>query len=564
MKKLAYVLVATLVLGLSLASAIHAQAPTSSVSISIPPELFSIVPEQEFVELIGLEARAKGGEAVAILEALDELLEQLGGELSAEGIELQLPAAAPYAQELRARLDAIAAAPTVAEAQSRLQAYIDRSRELESELRASFTAQLEQEVTAAFTSWAEEYRTRVTQELQEEGERLGQEAMEGLQAQARAEAEAAKEALITRLQAEIEAEIRAKYGNKQSYTPQEIAELQQLGYNIGMQRGAEEAARIRAELEAKYQQLADEARERITRQLEEKARQLEAEARARLEAYGNRFRSLEADARQLAASRMSEWNQYAEQARQKKRAILRTIIEHYLAEAKAEIEANRGEIDEAFVRGKIDVSTDDLLARLEADFEEIFNRLDSADLTNPASYRAIEAEFRQKWQQVRQSLERARAQSVEDIMAQVDQQVPFDALKTRLNMYVRLRETLLTNQDNWRKWTSEPPNPRWNEWFACLVERARPILYLHDAMVDKGIALAGQAEHVLAIVSQYEAFKEDPSNVSVDALLELLGELQAAFDSYLQAEREYNTARSPWQEAVHQYYRECKQQTGGK
>jgi len=91
--------------------------------VNIPDDVMKIEPQKDMVELIGLEAKARGGEPIARLEALDELLKPLLAE--AAGYDIDIPDFALFANDLRNKLDAVGNASSVDESLAMLQAYMD-------------------------------------------------------------------------------------------------------------------------------------------------------------------------------------------------------------------------------------------------------------------------------------------------------------------------------------------------------------------------------------------------------------------------------------------------------
>jgi hypothetical protein len=315
--------------------------------ILIPEGLLQGALEQDFIELLALEAEARGGLPIAQFESLNILLEPVREKASSLNITLSLPDFNSYARQLREKLDAIAQAVDINYALNLLQQYIAETENLRDEASVALAAQVKDELTLFFNRWAEQRKSEIEAELQAEGERLGKEAEAKLQNEANREAAARRSEINDKLKAEIKAEIAKTYGGKDEYTSEEIKKMVALGGKMGRERGAALGQMVRAELEAKYNQLAEEERARITRQMEEKAREREAEVRAELGEYANTFYSLREQMDKMAWQKMAEWSDYEVQAQQKKCDIIAKIVDSKTEYARQVIEMNRASLEEA-------------------------------------------------------------------------------------------------------------------------------------------------------------------------------------------------------------------------
>lgn len=375
----------------------------SAQNIRIPETVRRTVGDVDLVEVFCYETKARGGEAVAKIEALSELLPPLLKEVEEFGVVVPLPDFKSMISNLEAGMEAVCNARMLEEAQMNLQNFINAAEGLRSKLAVELRGKIEPPLRER----GEKLRVRLEKELRAEGEALGKEIELKLRAEALEEAEPSKQAVRKRIEDEIMARFKAgEFGERP-----DPAKLQELG----MEMGQKEAEKIKAELTAKYEKLAQSERERITKLMEEKAEQLGGEEKRKLEGLRDKFESLGAKINALAESKMTRWQQFKIKAAQKRKEILIKTAGAQLDSAKAAVRDFSRQLDLARQYGKNVPSAEELAAELENDKQALIEKFATGIPDENAIYQA-EMELRAKWTKIRRDLESVALKGAQEII----------------------------------------------------------------------------------------------------------------------------------------------------
>lgn len=408
-----------------LSSVVLAQPKVPDVSY-VPADIKGAASEKDWVELYSLEAKARGGEAVAKVEALAELLPQLLKKTKEFGVEAELPDYQAIIQELEARLETVGQQDTVEAAHAKLHSFIDYAGSLRTKLAGD---DLRTKIEGPLKAKGEEIKARLEAELKTEVEKMKAEAEEKITVQAEAEAGQMEIQLRDELTREIESELlaefnayRAQVGDDEELLAAYVEMLKQKGPQLGQQRGKARAEQMKAQLQEKYQKLAEQEKAKITEFINQKADEIAGEERKKLEDIRDGFLNLENQIEVLSKEKMARWQALAQKAAQKKKGILLAIIGTRIDEAKSLIMVHKEELDRARAAGKDIASAEELVARLEADKEAMADSLILGDLNDTAIRQAAEA-FRQKWENIRIEMERAKERASQEIYATLMQRL---------------------------------------------------------------------------------------------------------------------------------------------
>jgi Tol biopolymer transport system component len=412
-----------------------AQSPTDDINLGnmvIPGEVLEIVGEEACVLLITYETKAQGGEAVAYIEALHELITPLLEIMGKYDVQIDLLDLDAIAKQLRAKLDNIQESESLAEAQSRTNDFIIAASKARMEITTKISADLRDVIEPALLDQREKIRADITAQLMAEGATLGEGAQQRLTAQANEEAGRAKEEIYDRLRAAIEAEMKAQYSGIPGV---DAAVLMDIGYKIGMERGQQEAEKVLAEITAKYEALAEREKAHITRQMEQKAEVLAGDVQTDMDAIKDGFENLEADMIVLAAGKMDEWEQYYEKAAKQRRSIFEQVVNVKTDYAIEVIESYRALMEEAKTSGFMEQydlpDTDALITRFTEDRDALIDRLAQAQ-SNEEIDVAV-AEFQQAWNEVRSTLEVIGVSGSQDTIRIILERLAEQRVEERLN-----------------------------------------------------------------------------------------------------------------------------------
>jgi len=414
----------------------------------IPQDIRNEVPEKDWIELYCYEAKSRGGEAVAKVEALAELLPPLLEKVEELGIKVETPDLLSISRDLESQLEAVCQQTTLEATQAKLQEFISKANSVRNTLGPDLRNQIE----PALKAKGEEIRAKLEKELRAEGEAMGKEIEAKLRAQAEQEAKQIEARLRKELKRQIEEELKAQYGGKEDIDEEYLLEL---GRKKGEERGRKAGKKAREELDAKYKKLAQQERERITKLMEKKADEIGGEEKRKLEEIRDGFLNLEANLESLAQAKMARWLVFREKAIQKKKEILIATMGAQIDKGKELIMAHKEEIDQARAEGKDIPSAEELVAQLEADKQSLIDKLSKGELDEILIRQAGE-ELRMKWDKIRFDLEKIQKRSSQEIYQTLKQRLSQQGftldLIASLDVSNGKMQQSLKIYNNWRQW----------------------------------------------------------------------------------------------------------------
>ncbi len=434
---------------LSFAAAYFRPETPPAIQINVPQEVRKIIPEQDLITLLSYEAKAKGGEAIARIEALEEILTPLLNKVRELGVDVKTPDYQTLAKQLKDKLNAIGNQPTLESAEKKLQEFITLAQQIQ---ERNIGSDLRSQIEPILKAKGEEIRARLEKELRKEGEQLGKEARARLQAQAEQEVKEIKARLQKQLKREIEKELKARFAGQKNI---DMDYVKKLGKEMAEEKARKAAKKAKTELQRKYEQLAQQERERITKIMEKKADEIGGEEKRKLEEIRDGFLNLKSNLDKLTEQKMGQWLEFKKKAIDKKKEILIKIIGDKIEQAKELILSHKQEIDEARNNGAQIPSAEELVAELEQDKENFLNQLSSQQLDEATIKNAV-AQFKSKWDKIRLDLEQTQAQSaaqVYRVLAEKLQKNGFSKQRiSSLELSSLEAHKFLHQYEQWRKW----------------------------------------------------------------------------------------------------------------
>ncbi len=379
----------------------------------IPRDIRNQVPEKDWIELYCYEAKSRGGEAIAKIEALAELLPPILKKVEELGIKVKIPDILSISKDLESKLEAVCQQTTLKATQAKLREFISKANSIRNTLGPNLRNQIE----SALKAKGEEIRAKLEKELRAEGERMGKEVEAKLRAQAEKEAKQIEARLREELKRQIEEELKAQFGGKENIDKNYLLEL---GRRIGEERGRKAAEKARKELEAKYKELAQKERERITKLMEKKADEIGGKEKRKLEEIRDEFLNLRTNLESLSQAKMTRWLVFRKKAIQKKKEVLISTIGAQIDKGKELIMAYKEEIDQARAEGKDIPSAEELIFQLEADKQSLIDKLSKSELDEDLIRQAGE-ELKMKWEKIRFDMEKIRKRSSSEIYNKLKQ-----------------------------------------------------------------------------------------------------------------------------------------------
>jgi len=377
----------------------------------IPQDIRNQMPEKDWIELYCYEAKSRGGEAVAKIEALAELLPPLLEKVERLGVKVEIPDLLSISKDLESKLEAVCQQTTLETAQAKLQEFISKANSIRDTLGPNLRSQIE----PALKAKGEEIKAKLEKELRAEGERMGKEIEAKLRAQAEQEAKQIEARLREELKQQIEKELKAQFKGQKNIDKNYVLKL---GRKTGEERGQKAAEKARKELKAKYERLAKQERKRITKLMEKKADEIGGEEKRKLEEIRDSFLNFETDLESLTQAKMARWLVFKEKAIQKKKEILIATMGAQIDKGKELIMAHKEEIDQARAEGKDIPSAEELVAQLEADKQSLIDKLSKGELDENL-IRQAGGELKMKWEKIRFDMEKMKERAPREIYSTI-------------------------------------------------------------------------------------------------------------------------------------------------
>jgi len=517
----------------------------------IPQDIRNQVPEKDWIELYCYEAKSRGGEAVAKIEALAELLPPLLEKVEELGVKVEIPDLLSISKDLESKLEEVCQQTTLEATQVKLQEFISKANSV----RNSLGPNLRNQIEPALKAKGEEIRAKLEKELRAEAEKMGKEIEAKLRAQAEEEAKQIEARLREELKQEIEEELKAKFGGQENIDMNYVLEL---GQRMGEERGQKAAKKARKELEEKYEKLAQQERERITKLMEKKADEIGGEEKRKLEEIRDGFLNLEANLESLSQTKMARWLIFREKAIQKKKEILIATMGAQIDKGKELIMAHKEEINQARAEGKDIPSAEELVAQLEADKQSLIDKLSKGELDENLIRQAGE-ELRAKWEKIRFDMEKIQKRASREIYQTLKQRLSQQGFTPDLIVSLDVSngemQQSLKIYNNWRQWCrvahhalgTKDEKKYINPAYAWLAEYHRDELCYYNfgqqakyykTLGDDLVKVAKAEKEVLTKLKEMLNYNE---NSSVDDLLVFKRELIEALNKYKMLMNEFKS-----------------------
>lgn len=415
--------------------------------ISIPSEVYNYVDEKDLVEYLCYETKWKGAEALARIGALNSVLVPAFKKLEENEIAFNDIDLESINSDINSRIDGICSAVSVGDASTKINDYINFSRQIQGSLERNLGGEL-RSIENDFRRRGEELRERLNREMDEEAKRLAEEAENRLRQQGEEEGRLLegklrelsnefKEMVIPRGEEIAPGEVisvarrlSSGFSNKDpevnsflSSRFQEIlieaTSLADLASSGGLspaqaqsraqQRVPGVVSEIRDFMQERYRNLGKQEEQAIREMLQEKAETIAGEEKEKLESIQSIFENIEEEVERNYQSRMENLKQFEQRALQKRKEIIVKIIDANFEEALKLIESKKTQIDDAVESGVAQefgiTSYEQLISDINSDRDEIANELLSSQSITSATIVGIQEKFQNKWNNYRLKME---------------------------------------------------------------------------------------------------------------------------------------------------------------
>ncbi len=417
---------------------------SKNLQISIPEEALNYTSEKELIEALCYEAKWKGGEGIAKIEALDELISPVLENITSLGILIDSINLESKTYEMRQKLEEVCNAENVDESIEKINEYFSFSHGLKNVLQGDFTNNLKK-IEKDLKNKGEELKIKLEKELGIEAEEMSKKAEEELRRKGKEESEAlefqlkelGKEFENFMLQGDVGFEDAQAKANQlvgkistdsetRIFISSKFNEIlnEAVGVVPAVMSGQISPSEIKVRIDRKipgivqeiksfmiqkYENLGKQEEEKIRSLLEGKANEIGGEEKEALEKIRIVFEKFEERLESLSREKMSEWNKYEQMSKGKKREIISKSIEHHFEKAKKAIENRKDDINMAFEFGVADeygiIPYNDLLQMIEKDKLEIINELSSTEF-NSELIEKTKKKFQTKWNNYREKMEK--------------------------------------------------------------------------------------------------------------------------------------------------------------
>jgi len=458
-------------------------APSGKVGIvNIPFEVQQIIPQKDLVEVVCYETKWRGKEVIEKVEAVNQALQSLLEEVRQLGIEINpslFVVSSSIIEELERKIEAVCQAPDLTQAQARLQDFINTANSLRDEIQVKIAGEIRTTIEPALRAKGEEIKTKIEKELKAKAEKEAKEIEAMLRAQAQAEADQRKAEIKERLQKQIEAQLQAEFNarmDSEGNNSALIAEMLKKGPELGAKLEAKEGEKIRAELEAKYQKLAEEEREKLCEKYEKKAKKIAGEEKRKMEEIAKKFENFGQNINAaIAQVGTSKYQEYRQKALEKKKEIIAKAVDYYIKQAKKEIEKQGPLIEKARQEGRCGASyngvrlpcqVEDLLTQLEQDKRLIIQQL-TIQGTDQKTINELRKTFKEKWENIRRSLELAKLRSGVEIYQTIAKRVDWDYMASKLKKSFNHLNSTISSYEKSRN-VCQKIHPSKKNWRQCV------------------------------------------------------------------------------------------------
>jgi hypothetical protein len=361
----------------------------------IPAEARGQLDEASTVEIYCLMTKWKSGDFFSMLEAMDENFRPVIDQVVAEGIDVRMPGLAAMKAQGESKLGAVCGAKTIDEANAAAHDF----QALGESVRSQFVA----------------FRGELVGKMQAKGDAL------------RAKIQSEIETFVQGEREKIEDELKGLADKEaEAARAQMESEMSQRNFTSGEQAQAYVNSRVPAikrSIEAKITAVVDERKKTLTTSIEARVGEIVGAEKGRFEALGASLKAAGAKIESGIEARRGQYDTYRDQAFAKRKAVVLGVVDKALAEAKAEIEANRAEFEKAKQGDSGAVTVEAIEAEMTRDRAALEAALDRALASgNDAAFTAAADAFRDKWQGYREKTEKA-FKSVTRICALVGAQV---------------------------------------------------------------------------------------------------------------------------------------------
>lgn len=429
----------------------------SNSRISIPSGATEYTSEKDIVDVMCYETKWKGGEGVARIEALDEMISPVLGSFADLGISIDNPQLNSKSLEMRQKMDGICSAENSSEASQRISEYIELGENIRNYLQGDFTVKLRASEKELINK-GEQLREKLEREVGEEGERIAKEVESRLRAEGEAEGKAIEDqlrelssefksfvssgevdqseawakarSLASRISADsttisfLSGKFEDILGEAISFIPMAMAgEIDSTGIEaIVIQKVPGHVNEIKEFMETKYRNMGRQEEERIRKEMESKVDEIGGPEKKALESIRDAFADFENKLESLSQQKIKEWSGYESKALEKKKEIIIKAVDSHFEDAEKLIESKKEQIQTAIEEGVAEeygiISYESLIANLRADRDQIINEFMTGDASSE-SIAITQRKFQNKWNDYRQKMEAIGMGSTEDAIKKI-------------------------------------------------------------------------------------------------------------------------------------------------
>lgn len=573
--------------------------------VSIPDNASKYASEEDIIEMVCYKAKWKGGEGIARIEALEEAVSPFLEKLKSAGIEIEDVNLSEKSRGMRNALEEVCSAKSTADASLKVNDYISYAESIRGSLENDFSSNL-RGTKNDLEEKGKEIKERIEKELEEEAQKMAKEAEEELRKMGEEEGKSI-ESQLRNLGSELEGfmsrgevgpgEARTKArelsgrisadSETKSFLENKFADiLNEADGLIGQAMSGEispaqirsivqqkvpaKVAEIKTFIENKYRRMGEEKENEIRANLEAKAEEIGGEERKILEEIRDIATSLEENINTNFEEKKKEWEEYEKKYLEKKTEIISNAVEAHFKEAEDLIKENKDKIDLAVEEGVAEefgiLSYDWLLENIESDKEEIINRLAQSDLSENV-ISTIQKEFVEKWNDYRKKMEVIEAHSpqkvIDIIMERYDINAHINEIEGKIESENRKETrqakrvmTALAKCEKNSSLTTRPVSGKWDnetemlEVSVCAVCLSREHFEeLLDAKKNLHVESQNYLERLKSLSNQLSAYKNTPPKNLTEAL-NFRDELMNSGEELLEMEEKTKqmTQDSPWKE----------------
>ncbi len=499
--------------------------------INIPADIREIVPQADLVKLVCYEAKWRGGEAIAKINAAKDTLapvlenaKKLGAEIDPSALDVM----SAYADSIDKKIDAVCASNTLDEARARVADFMSFGRELRKNIQVDLAGKIKARIEPKMREIESKAREELKAKMKNEATREAKEIENRIRAEEKDYVMGRKNEIVKRIKNRVKRQMTREFKERMDPNGDNsklAKELTDKGTKLGKRLGAAEGEKLKAEMREKYKKLAEREKQRLEEKYKKKGEKMGGEKKKEAERIAEKLKNIGASVEKaVKRTNGGVYAEYKEKAELAKKSLMARAIDFYMEKAKAEIERQRPLIEAArnekkSISGKYGIkSVEEYLRELEADKTAIINEL-LGKTKNRRSVSEIKKDFTRKWNKIRGEMEKVKMLARGDIIKMIKEKADWNAVSKTL--------------DKWKKFADKQNEEYKKDSLACEKEAKTaydcevcPLMDKKKELADMAVSISDEIVSAKKLIEKIGAYSAN--GATLEEGIKLKDDLQDA------------------------------------